>query len=85
MLMFHCTSQTHLFLQLVANLQALVTALQTQFVQLMALHLSRQEEIERKREVLSVPTARHIHVVLWFHPKGVDLQHRQYGGFESSI
>lgn len=44
----------------------------------MALHLSRQEEIEGKREVLSVPAARHVHVVLWFHPKGVDLQRRQH-------
>lgn len=67
-------SDTHLLLQLLSGLQALVSSLQSQFVQLAALHPSGQEEVQRERHVLGVPAASHVHVVLWLRPEGVDLQ-----------
>lgn len=63
----------HLLLHLLAGLQALVPSQQPQLVQLVALHLAGQEEVEGEGQVLSVPGARHLHIVLWLHPEGVDL------------
>lgn len=74
----------HLLLHLLAGLQALVPSQQPQLVQLVALHLTRQEEVEGEGQVLSVPGARHLHIVLWLHPEGVDLNtHTQSEGVES--
>lgn len=72
----------HLLLHLLAGLQALVPSQQPQLVQLVALHLAGQEEVEGEGQVLSVPGARHLHIVLWLHPEGVDLNtHTQSEGW----
>lgn len=64
----------HLLLQLLSRLQTLVSLQQPQLLQLLALHPSRQEEVEREGHVFGEPAASHVHVVLWLDPEGVDLQ-----------
>lgn len=64
----------HLLLQLLSGLQALVSSQQPQLLQLVALHSSGQEEVQRERHVLGVPAASHVHVVLRLDPEGVDLR-----------
>ena len=38
------------------------------------MHAAGQQEVEGEGDVLGVPAARHIHVVLSVHPQGVDLK-----------
>lgn len=63
----------HLLLQLLPSLQALVSSQQAQLFQLPALHSAWEEEVQWERHVVCMPAARHIHIVLGFHPEGVDL------------